>query len=431
MKKTLTLILLIGILVSSYGQEYSAAQNLIILIADGMSLSNKTLTRIFKTGPYGRLNIDNMDVTGYLTNHSADSWISDSAANSSAVSTGFKTNNSKVSVLPNGDSKSNFFEKISLASKKTGIVSNGPVTSEALSPYYAHADSIKYQSLITEELFRKNINVIMGGGEKTFLPQADGGIRTDGKNMIEESQKQEYRFISTARGLRDFGYSEKILGLFERDYLPYSIDRDEDEVSLYEMSKKALEILKEGEDGFVLLVENYNIQRAFSTLDIKAGVEEIEALDKLAGMFINYIEEDPETLLVILSAFDSGGITVTNSINPHIFNPLKASVSSLSSQITSTGENIEQVMAVQAGININSDEKNTIESNLQTEYVKETIGHIIASRAGISTLHPSRADMKTSTVTPVWVHGHNSELFNGYHDNTEIGKKLIQMLGVE
>ncbi|MFA5478433.1 MAG: alkaline phosphatase [Candidatus Muiribacteriota bacterium] len=432
MKRNLGLILiLITLFTVTLFADNKAPDNIIILITDGMSLSNKTITRIFTVGPYGRMNMDKMDITGYMTNHSSNSWISDSAANSSAISMGVKTDNNRVSVLPNGKIKTNFFEKISLINKKTGIVTNGPVTSPALAPYYSHTEHFRNESIIAEDIFRKNINLIFGGGEKAFLPQAENGIRTDGKNFIEESQRLGYRFLASAKAFRDFNYSEKILGLFGRDFLPYELDRSDEDVSLYEMTKKAINILNSGKEGFVLLIENFNINRALDALDVKAAVAEIDMTDKITGMILDFIKENPETLFLMISGYDTGGLVVTDSLNTHVYTPLKTSTNALGKRITATGANIDQIMAVYAGINLNDFERQTIQSGLNTDFFDRRIGFIMASKAGILTLPPSSSNLRSGTVTPIWAHGKHSEFFNGFNDNTEVGDLIIRILGVK
>ncbi|MCK9224987.1 MAG: alkaline phosphatase, partial [Candidatus Muirbacterium halophilum] len=310
-------------------------KNIIVLLADGLSLNNKTIARIFKAGPYGSLNIDKIDNTGYMTNHSADFWVSDSAANSTALSTGFKTDNGKVSVLPNGKVKSNLFERMGVIDRKTAIVTDGRISSEALAPFYSHADSSEDINNIIDFLFKRNIDIIMCGGERVFIPQAEGGVRTDQKNYIEEAQRLGYRFINSKDGLRNFSFSEKMLGVFAEENLPYEIDRKDSNISLSEMVKKSLDMLAESKNGFFLLIENSNLYRTLDDFDVKSSVEEIAQIDRITGMVEEFIKKDENTLFLILSGFDCGGLYVTADFNPIVFDTLKVSILDMTSKINS------------------------------------------------------------------------------------------------
>jgi alkaline phosphatase len=406
-------------------------KNIIVLLADGLSLNNKTIARIFKAGPYGSLNIDRIDNTGYMTNHSADFWISDSAANSTALSTGFKTDNGKVSVLPNGQVKSNLFERMGVINKKTAIVTDGRISSEALAPFYSHADSSEDINNIIDFLFKRNIDLIMCGGERVFIPQAEGGVRTDQKNYIEEAQRLGYRFINSKDALRNFSFSEKMLGVFAEENLPYEIDRKDDNISLSEMVRKSLDMLSGEKDGFFLLIENSNLFRTLDDLDLKSSVEEIAQIDRITGMVDEFIKKDKDTLFLILSGFDCGGLTITADFNPLVFDTLKVSILEMTSKINSAGTNAEEIIAVYSGINLSRNEYNLVQTSMNTDNFRRTVSSVLCARSGVNTIPADSINRRTATVTPIWAMGKHSEFFRGFHDNTDIGSIILELSGIK
>lgn len=412
-------------------QAVTPVKNIIVLLADGLSLNNKTISRIFKTGPYGRMNIDNTQATGFMTNHSADFWISDSAANSTALSTGFKTDNGKVSVLPNGKVKSNLFERMGVVNKKTGIVTDGRISSPGLAPFYSHADSSQDINNIVDFLFKRDIDVIMCGGEKVFIPQAEGGVRTDQKNYIDEAQRLGYRFVNSKDALRNFSQTEKLLGIFAEENLSYEIDRQETEISLSEMVRRSIELLKNDENGFFLLIEDSNLYRILDDLDIKSAVEEIHQIDRISGIVQEFMREDENTLFVILSGFDCGAFSVTGDFNPIMLDTLKVSVRTMASNINSAGTNAEEVIAVYSGINLSRNEYTMVQSSLNTEYFIRTVSYVLSQRAGINCLRPDISNRRTSTVTPVWAMGKHAGFLSGFHDNTDIGSIILRLAGIK
>ena len=82
------------------------AQNVILLIGDGMGDSEITLARNYALGASGRLDLDTLPVTGAYTTYSVQEsdpalpdYVTDSAASGTAWATGTKTSNGRISTL--------------------------------------------------------------------------------------------------------------------------------------------------------------------------------------------------------------------------------------------------------------------------------------------------------------------------------------------
>lgn len=143
----------------------------------------------------------------------------------------------------------------------------------------------------------KNINVIMGGGMRSFIPETgDGGRRKDGKNLTADwvTSHSNGNFITTRKELLNISENtEYLLGIFAKSHMQFNVDRNKEiEPSLAEMTQAAIKILmKDNTRGFLLIIEagkidlahHYNIP--YRALDDTLQLDEsIDAALKIIGM---------------------------------------------------------------------------------------------------------------------------------------------------
>ncbi len=87
------------------------ARNVIMLLGDGMGDSEITMARYYAVGAAGHLTMDSLPMTGEYTTYSVQKddpslpdYVPDSAATGTAWSTGHKSYDGAISVLPSGKS---------------------------------------------------------------------------------------------------------------------------------------------------------------------------------------------------------------------------------------------------------------------------------------------------------------------------------------
>ena len=107
----------------------------------------------------------------------------------------------------------------------------------------------------------------LGGGRRHFLPEAvEGGRRKDGRDLIAEWQSSypNGRYVSDSKDLAEV-MDTPVLGLFSDSHMDYAAQRsaaDNGQPSLPAMTRKALDLLEDGDDGFFLVVEAARIDHA-------------------------------------------------------------------------------------------------------------------------------------------------------------------------
>ena len=77
-------------------------RNVIVCIGDGMGLSQVTLAALSTSGPNGKLHMERLPVSGFIRTHSANRFVTDSAAAGTALSTGIKSSDQEAGVKEAG-----------------------------------------------------------------------------------------------------------------------------------------------------------------------------------------------------------------------------------------------------------------------------------------------------------------------------------------
>jgi alkaline phosphatase len=122
------------------------AKNVILLIGDGMGDSEITLARDYTVGAAGRLALDDLPLTGQMTTYSVLSdgrpdYTPESAATSTAWSTGQKTIDGRISTSPTDRDLTTILELARNAGLRTGNVTTADLTDATPASPMAHVAS--------------------------------------------------------------------------------------------------------------------------------------------------------------------------------------------------------------------------------------------------------------------------------------------------
>src|SRR5690625_6528963 len=139
----------------------------------------------------------------------------------------------------------------------------GKTSTSTLFPYTTLFRSRDEENQIAEQmLLEHDIEVMLGGGKRHFLPKEEGGKREDKKNLIDSAEEKGYEIV-TNKSEMNKTEGGKLLGLFSNSHMTYELDRDmTEEPSHDEMTEKALGVLKDDKNGFFLMVEGGRIDHA-------------------------------------------------------------------------------------------------------------------------------------------------------------------------
>jgi alkaline phosphatase len=334
-------------------QRPQQARNVILFIADGMSIPTISAARIFEgeragDGEAHTLSFDAFPATALVRTYNADAQVADSASTATALVTGHKTRSGAISVTADqfldacaadAEFPATLAERAEDQGLATGIVSTARLTHATPATMYAHsliryweADSdiapegveagcVDIAAQLLAFASGDGIDVALGGGREKFLPQGEGGERGDGRNLIAEWQGRGGVAVTDAAGFRslDAAADAPVLGLFNDSHMAFEADRDDAaEPSLAEMTAFAIDRLSRDEDGYVLMVEAGRVDHAHHATNAYRAMTDMQAFDAAIATALERVDLD-ETLVVVTA---DHGHTMTFAGYPSRGNPI-------------------------------------------------------------------------------------------------------------
>jgi len=244
---------------------------------------------------------------GSMFPHSLTSVVTDSAAATTAWSTGRKVVNGSLSQLPDGRSLHTILELAQDRGMATGLVTSTRITHATPAGWAAKVPHRDMDDEIAEQYLELGVDVLLGGGVGPF--QADE--RADGRDLLAEARAAGYDVLLSPDDLaRSNG--TRLLGAFSPglEHLSYEIDRryrGAPDPSLAQITTKALEVLDGFDGGFLLQVEAGRIDHANHQNDAGASLWDWIAADDALQVILEYVDRTPGTLLISAADHDTGG----------------------------------------------------------------------------------------------------------------------------
>ncbi len=284
----------------------TAIKNVILIIGDGTGLAQITTGQYAVAGTQGRLHMQTMPVAGFVNTTSSDNLITDSASGATAYSCGLKTYNSAIGVNPEKVPCNTLTELAAAKGMSTGLVATSTIVHATPASFAAHVEKRSFYNEIAENLSRSDVDVLLGGGRKFFLPEAEeGSARTDDENLIGIFKQNGYDYAENTDELENSS-GDKVLGLFALDAIDYSPGQP----SLAEMTAKAIDVLSRNEQGFFLMVEGSQIDWGGHANDVEYVIREVQRFDEAIKVILDFATADGQTLVVQTADHETGGMTL-------------------------------------------------------------------------------------------------------------------------
>ncbi|MFN4219652.1 MAG: alkaline phosphatase [bacterium] len=282
----------------------NSGKSVILVIADGMGLGIISAYDYYKSEylKEGYSNFKDFDGAFLVRTRSQDYVVTDSAAAATAFATGKRVPNYQVGVMENNKRLPTIMDIAKSKGKSTGIIVECSLTHATPAAFYSYSKSRKDDQNIASQFVYSNIDLAMGGGAKYFKPYYE--ILKKQNYTILENEDQLYQVIKEKR------YINKLLAFTAEKHPPKYSER---KTKLNDKTQYALSILSQNTNGFFLMIEASQIDWFAHENKLKEEIEETEDLDKLIPVLLNYQKSNPNTLVILLSDHECGGLTLIDS----------------------------------------------------------------------------------------------------------------------
>ena len=268
------------------------------------------------------LQVPNGDASSYK------SYITDSSAAGTALSSGYKTAYRYAGITPDGVPRASLPELARMNEMATGLVTTKSyVDATPLAFFTAHSIHRRDNINVSMQALLSGIDVVIGEGTE----YGDLYGLTESSHPHLSASKQGYTVARTKTQLLSQAATAKklwapILGVdnalkelkpeeydYTSDHISYDVDAatSPEQPSLLDMTKAALQVFENINDpeGFFLMIEGGALDNAAEGGYLFPTVGEYLAFDEAFGYCVNWAAKRGDTIVIAVPDHDSGGFS--------------------------------------------------------------------------------------------------------------------------
>ncbi|GAB5497077.1 MAG: alkaline phosphatase [Phycisphaerales bacterium] len=417
----------------SWPKPSKPVRNIIFMVSDGMSAGTFTLADMMRKhkdmGPsHWRRLWDKPGVRrASCMTHSADGWVTDSAAAGSAWGSGEHINNGAINFTPDERTPEPIHITAQKLGKATGLVTTSRITHATPASFIANVPKRSLEDAIAEQILERNVDVALGGGAKHFPAE-----------LIAKHPD-----VTVARSLKDLiaaaTRNGKLLGLFHSDHCHFELDRPEEQPSLRQMAEVALMKLNKADAGFVLQIEGARIDHAAHDNDAAGMIFDQIEFDETIGAVMNWASGRDDTLIIVTTdhACANPGLTYYAESGNRSFDTLSKATRSfewISREFRKTDRTIESLASLvetATSVSLNENELATLgRAAFERQPIDAfdiangtlmTLGALLANHTGVAFLSPNH----TADYVEVTAHGPGAEDMPSFIDNIHLHSMML------
>ena len=283
----------------------SNIKNVIYLIGDGMGFNHLEKA---KNERNIELTMDTFDYQGESMTRSFSNAVTDSAAGGTALATGVRPLYGAIGVYPM-DVTGTFTHPKNLTElclengKMTGVITTDETSGATPASFSAHSSDRGNTEDITEDQLASDIDLIWG---------AQNGVATK-----EDAEANGFTYVTTTAEMLALKEGSRSFAQFTNDLWTLA-PSDINTPNLEMMTKKAIDILDDTEEGFFLMIEGAHIDKHSHSNEDAKMTEALQEFDETIEYVLEYAKADGETLVIITADHETGAI-VANSDGTYSF----------------------------------------------------------------------------------------------------------------
>ncbi|PVX52471.1 alkaline phosphatase [Balneicella halophila] len=472
-------------------KRQKAPKYVFYFIGDGYGPAQAHLAEEYLANRDGRILPDTLlmntfPVHGTYTTYAGNRFITGSAAAGTALAAGHKTTINTICMSgDHGLKYKSMAELLRSRGMKIGIVTSVSIDHATPAVFYAHQPNRNNYYDIALELAESDFNYFAGGGFKdpegvkkgNKNPLANMGIDKSTATSANKypsayaiAEQAGYRFVNSKSEFAQLKKGDDKIVVFDPKpasgaSIPYVIDQTDENFTLVDFTKKGIELL-DNPNGFFMMVEGGKIDWACHANDAAtAALEVLQFDDAVREAYNFYLKHPNETLIVICSDHETGGLTLGHAATHYetsyqYLNNQKCSTEAFTEMIedykakhpnNARYEDIYPLLKEYFGFDTTdelkldqydiADLKKALQDDVTTTYEERmhnprlecgygpynplatVAARILANKAGLSWTTYSH----TAIPCPARAVGVGAEAFYGYYDNTELPRKILKM----
>ena len=290
-------------------------KNVILVIGDGMGPGSIRCASLYQHGRDGALVMQQLPVSGLCLTRSADNAVTDSAAAATAFATGTKTSNGVLGLGISGKAERknprplvSVAEKAHAAGRAVALVTNDKLTGATPAGFYAHVSGRGSAERIAEQAAASGFEVLVGasGSERAFRPEAVGGTRKDGRDVVAEMERNGYVSVTSQQAFASAPADRKVVG--------FLLAEAQAEDSVAATVKCALERIGTAPQGFFMMCESSLPDHGNHGNRPPDTVRGVLQVDWMAAAALDFAERRGDTLVVVTADHETGGVSASRSL---------------------------------------------------------------------------------------------------------------------
>jgi alkaline phosphatase len=425
--------------ISAWPTRKKPIKNIIFMVSDGMGMGAFTLAEMMRQhrdlgeSHWRKLWSKQGVKRATCMTHSANGWVTDSAAAGSAWGCGEHVNNGAVNFTPDERVPEPILVTAKNAGKATGLVTTTRITHATPASFIANVPKRSLEDDIAIQILDRKVDVALGGGAKHFPADL---LNQHNDLRVARSLEELSRFAA------DDG---RLLGLFHNDHCHYELDRPEEMPSLTQMTRAALSKLERSDNGFVVQIEGGRVDHAAHNNDAAGMIFDQIEFDEAVGAAAEWIGDRDDTLLVVTADHVTAnpGLTFYAETGNRSFKKMSMASQSFEwifDEYKKTDRTIESFAATverATGVQLSETEIETLRrAAIEKQPIDAfdiangsamTLGALLANHTGVAFLSPNH----TADYVEVTAIGPGSEAMPGFIDNIHLHSMMLAALGVQ